>query len=441
VTPEPAGIVVVGASLAGLRGAEALRRGGYDGPLTLVGAEPHRPYDRPPLSKHVLAGDLGADATRLPELTPLRARWRLGHAAVALDRAHRTVRLADGTVLAYEKLLIATGAEARPWPVATGGGLCGLYTLRGRDDAAALRADLAAAPRRVLIVGGGLIGCEVASCLRDLGLPVTLVDPNPTPLAKALGTQIGGVIADCLRDAGAAFRPRTTVRNVEGDGTGRVARARLADGGAIEADLVVVALGATRATGWLQGAGLMADPGGVTCDAACRARAVDGTACPDIYAAGDVARWPIRLYGDRLVAVEHWGNAMEQAAHAARNMLAAPDDQRPYLHLPAFWSNQFGINIKLVGLTEGADTVTVVQGSRASRRFLAVYGRAGRSVAAVSFDQARWLPAYAAAIAAGGAFPPIPGATDRPRIETLAPGFPPPRAAPRPAEAAEVAHA
>ena len=440
MTAEPAGIVVVGASLAGLRGAEALRRGGYDGPLTLVGAEPYRPYDRPPLSKHVLAGTLEAGATRLPERGPLQVRWRLGSAAVALDRAARTICLADGAVLAYDTLLIATGAEARSWPAEAGGSLTGIHTLRGRDDAAALRAALAAGPRRVLIIGGGLIGCESASCLRDLGLPVTLVDPNPTPLANALGSLVGGVIAGCLRDSGAEFRPGTMVRAFEGDASGRVARARLADGGSIEADLVIAARGATRATGWLRGAGLMADAGGVTCDAACRALAADGTACPDIYAAGDVARWPIPLYGGRLVSVEHWGNAVEQAEHAARNMLAGPDDQRPYDHLPAFWSSQFGINIKLVGLTAGADSVAVVQGSRSARRFLAVYGRAGRSIAAVSFDQARWLPAYAETIRAGAPFPPITGATDQPRITTADPGFPPPRAGAPTARTAEVAH-
>lgn len=429
MTPEPAGIVVVGASLAGLRGAEALRRGGYDGPLTLVGAEPHRPYDRPPLSKHVLAGELAADATRLPELTDLHARWRLGSPAVSLDRAARTLRLADGSVLAYEALLIATGAEARPWPAETGGGLAGLFTLRGRDDAAALREALVSRPRQVLIVGGGLIGCEAASCLRDLGMPVTLVDPNPAPLARGLGSFVGGVIASCLRDAGAAFRPNTMVHAFEGDAAGHVARARLADGSTIETNLVIAALGATRATGWLRGAGLKADAGGVTCDAACRVLDADGAPCPDIYAAGDVARWPIPLYGDRLIAVEHWGNAVEQAAHAARNMLAGPGDQRPYAHLPAFWSSQFGINIKVIGLPEGADSVAVVQGSRSSRRFLAVYGRAGRSIAAVSFDQARWLPAYAEAITAGAAFPPIIDATDQPRVQTAAPGFPSPRQA------------
>ncbi|MFC6789630.1 NAD(P)/FAD-dependent oxidoreductase [Methylobacterium komagatae] len=434
-TAESAGFVVVGASLAGLRGAEALRRNGYAGRLTIVGDEPHRPYDRPPLSKHVLSGALTPDATALPELFALEADWRLGHGAVALERDAHRIRLADGAVLAYERLLVATGAQARPWPVPSGGGLAGIFTLRGRDDAARLRTALAEGPRRVLIVGAGLIGCEAASCCRDLGLPVTLVDPNPTPLARSLGTWVGGVIADCLRDAGVAFRPGAQVLRFEGDPAGRVVRAHLADRNVVEADLVIVALGATRATEWLSGAGLMADSRGVTCDGACRVLTTDGTPCPDIYAAGDVARWPNPLYGGRLMAVEHWGNAVAQSAHAARNMLAPAEDQKAYRHLPAFWSSQFGINIKAVGLTEGADSVAIVQGSRSSHRFLAVYGRAGRSIGAVSFDQARWLPAYAEAIEAGQAFPPIRDASDQGELLSRAPAFPPPRADSHPIEA------
>jgi NADPH-dependent 2,4-dienoyl-CoA reductase/sulfur reductase-like enzyme len=433
-----AGIVVVGASLAGLRGAEALRRNGYAGRLTLIGNEPYRPYDRPPLSKHVLSGELAPDASELPQLVALDADWRLGHAAVGLDRVARTIRLADGAVLAYDRLLIATGAQARHWPAASGGALDNIFTLRGRDDAARLRAALAQGPRRVLIVGAGLIGCEAASCCRDLGLPVTLLDPNPTPLARSLGTWIGGVIAECLKDSGVAFHPGARVLRFEGDASGRVVRADLADGRTIEADLVIVALGATRATDWLRDAGLMADAGGVTCDGACRVLAADGTTCPDIYAAGDVARWPNSLYGGRLVSVEHWGNAVAQGAHAARNMLAPAEDQHRYDHLPAFWSSQFGINIKAVGLSEGADSVAIVQGSRASRRFLAVYGRAGRSIAAVSFDQARWLPAYAEAIMAGSHHPPIRDASDQGRFATMEPGFPPPRAASHADEARHV---
>ena len=431
--PEQGGIVVVGASLAGLRAAEALRRGGYDGPLTLVGDEPYRPYDRPPLSKHVLAGEIAADATALPELEKLHARWRLGSAAVALDRSARIVSLADGTRLAYDKLLVATGAQARPWPTETGGSLAGLHTMRTRDDASALRAALVEKPRHVLIVGGGLIGCEAASCCRDLGLDVTMVDPNPTPLARALGTRIGAIVADNVRDAGAVFRPSTHVRAFEGDAAGRVVRARLTDGSAIEADLVIAALGAMRATGWLTESGLRADAGGLTCDATCRALAADGTPDPHVYTAGDVARWPNPFYGDRLMAVEHWGNAVEQAAHAARNMLAAEDDQQPYRHLPVWWSSQFGTNIKAAGSAEGADALAVVQGSLKSRRFLAVYGRAGRTIAALSFDEARWLPSYGEQVMAAAPFPPIREATDQPRIEMTSPDWPPPRAA-RPSE-------
>lgn len=431
---------MVGAGLAGLRGAESLRAAGYRGQLTIVGDEPHRPYDRPPLSKHVLAGELPPEATALPQLTRLQARWRLGQPATGLDRRRKIVRLADGTTLAYEKLLIATGAKARRWP-GQGADLAGIFTIRTLEDARNLRTALVRRPRRVLVVGAGLIGCEAASCCRDLDLDVTLVDPNPTPLARLLGTTIGTTLAQRMRDAGVDFRPNTKVDTFSGE-AGQVRRAYLEGGKTIEPDLVIVALGATRDTDWLTAAGLLADPGGLTCDAACRVLTLAGEPDPDIYAAGDVARWPNAMTGGRPMAVEHWGNAVDQARHAAGNMLAGPADQRPYVHLPTFWSSQFGLNIKLAGVTEGADSLAVVQGSRRSRRFLAVYGRAGRSIAAVSFDQARWLPAYAEAIAAGMAFPPILAAADQPRIERLKPGLPGPR---RPhdqaAPALETAHA
>ncbi|WP_313901902.1 FAD/NAD(P)-binding oxidoreductase [Methylobacterium sp. J-030] len=186
--------MVVGAGLAALRGAEAMRRAGYSGSLTIVGAEPYSPYDRPPLSKHVLTGHISADAMTLPSSLDGDVDWRLGSPADYLDRAAQVVHLADGSALSYDRRLIATGTRARPWPNPHEAKLVGVYSLRGRDDAVALRAALVARPKRVLVIGGGLIGCEVASACRQLGLPVTLVQPGPAPLGRALGRYIGGIV-------------------------------------------------------------------------------------------------------------------------------------------------------------------------------------------------------------------------------------------------------
>lgn len=415
-------IVIVGASLAGLRGAEALRANGFAGRLILVGDEPHLPYDRPPLSKHVLTGEIAPVATTLPGVGTVAAEWRLGVAARGLDRAGRALLLADGERLPYDRLLIATGARARPWPKPEEARLAGIHTLRSRDDAAALAAALAAAPRRVLILGAGFIGCEVASSLRALGLPVTVVDPAPSPLAQALGRVVGGFMAGRMEVAGVDLRLGTQVTHLEGDGA--VRHARLDDGATIEADCVVVALGAVRNTDWLAGSGLRADEGGLSCDAACRALDEEGRPVPDIFAAGDVARFPNPLDGDRPVALEHWGNAVAQAAHAARAMLDGPEAAGTYAELPAFWSSQFGLNIKSLGLTEGADAVAIVQGSPRAGRFLAVYGRAGRTIAAVSVDAGRWLPAYEGPIRDGAPFPPITGGADQPDPDPVPPGLP-----------------
>lgn len=416
--------VVVGASLAGLRGAEALRREGHGGPITLVGDEPHRPYDRPPLSKRVLSGEARPEAIDLPGQAGLDLTWRLGAAAVGLDLPARAVALATGERLPFDRLLIATGTRARPWPNPAEASLSGVFTLRNRDDAAALRAALAAKPARVLIIGAGFIGCEAAAACRSIGLSVTLVDPTPTPLASVLGTRIGRVVAEMLRREGVDYRPETRVEALEGDAAGRVRAARLAGGGRLDAPVVVVALGALRNTEWLAGSGVAADAGGVACDGFCRVLDRAGWPVDGVAAAGDVARFPHPLFPDGPVAFEHWGHAVEQAQHAARTLVGPPEGHGAYAAMPAFWSSQFDLNIKSVGLTNGADAVAVTQGSLAERRFVAVYGRAGRTVAAVSFDSARWLPAYAARIAAGDAFPPILGATDQGRVAPMDPGFP-----------------
>ncbi|GJD48003.1 Dicamba O-demethylase 1, ferredoxin reductase component [Methylobacterium crusticola] len=421
---EASRAIVVGASLAGVRGAEALRREGHRGPITVVGEEPHPPYDRPPLSKRVLTGEARPDGLALPMHRGLDLTWRLGCRAAGLDLAARAVVLASGERLPFDRLLIATGTRARPWPDAGEAALAGVHTIRNRDDAARLRAALAAGPARVLIVGAGFIGCEAASACRTIGLPVTLVDPNPAPLASVLGTRVGSVVQGLLRQAGVDYRPGTRVAALEGDASGRVRAARLAGGGTVAAEVVVAALGAVRNTEWLAGAGVAADAGGVSCDGDCRVLDTHGQPVAGVVAAGDVARFPHPLAQDGPVAFEHWGHAVEQAEHAARTLAGRSDGHGPYAAMPAFWSSQFDVNIKSVGLTNGADAVAVTQGSLAERRFVAVYGRAGRTVAAVSFDSTRWLPAYAARIEAGDAFPPIVGATDQGRFAPADPGFP-----------------
>jgi len=417
-------VVVVGASLAGLRGAESLRQAGFRGPLTIIGAEPHRPYDRPPLSKAVLTGEVAADATTLPNRVDLEADWRFGDPATGLDRTRRTVSLASGEALPYDRLLIATGASARAWPNPAEAGLAGVHTLRGRDEAEALRRDLAAGPAHVVIIGGGFIGCEVAASARALDLSVTLVETGPTLLAKVLGQHLGSVVEALHASLGTTIRSGVKVAALEDDGAGRVARVRLADGTVLPADVVVVALGAVRNTGWLAGSGLAFDEGGIDCDA--QGYVLDESERPDtrIAAAGDVARFPHPLYPGHRIALEHWGHAVAQGQHAGR--LLAGRAPEPYRAVPAFWSSQGGITIKSVGLTTGADGFVVARGSLKAGRFVAVYGQAGRCIAAVAFDCGRWLPTYAEHIAAGAPFPPETGGVDAGPFTVLPPAFPDP---------------
>ncbi|MFF4954879.1 NAD(P)/FAD-dependent oxidoreductase [Streptomyces chattanoogensis] len=425
----PERIVVVGASLAGLRAAEALRDEGFEGDLTLIGDEPYAPYDRPPLSKAVLSGWLPTDHTVLPRARNIDARWLLGTPANGVDLRARRVELADGREVPYDRLLIATGTRARPWPQQLGGALHGVHVLRSRDDADRLRAALAAGPGRVLVIGAGFTGGEVASVCRDLGLDVTVTQRGGTPLLSALGGVIGSAVTGWYRDAGVDLRLGTTVRALEGDARGRLRRAALSDGSVVEAEVAVVAAGALANTEWLTGSGLAADDRGVVCDAACRALADDGTPVADVFVAGDVARWPHPLHPGQLLRLDHWDNAVAQARTAAHNMVHGSRAPRTHRPLPAFWSNQFGVNLKCVGLPSLADQVVVTQGSLDERRFVAAYGRRGRLVAAVAVDSPRVLDGYAALIEAGAPFPPVLNATDGPgRLDALDAAFPRPAA-------------
>lgn len=418
-------VAIVGASLAGLRAAETLRAEGFPGHLTLIGDEPYEPYDRPPLSKAVQEGWISAEHTTLPRRREIAAEWLLGVKAVALDLPNRQVQLADGRRVPFDRLLIATGTRARPWPDKEQAALDGVFTVRTRDDAARLHARLAAGPKRVLVIGAGFTGSEVASVCRELGLQVTVTERSATPLAGALGQAAGTFAAYLQRQHGVDLRCNTTVMALEGDVQKKLRRARLSDGDELDVEVAVVALGSVRNTEWLRGAGLAVDGRGVVCDASCRAFDADGVVTDDIFVAGDVARWPHPLYDGQLLVVEHWSNAVTQAETAAHNMLASSATRRAHKHLPSFWSNQFGVNIKAVGLPTIADTIVLTQGSIEERRLIAAYGHQGRIVAAVAVNAPRDLPAYQALIEARAPFPPDLHASDGPaKLHPLPAGFP-----------------
>ncbi|MGW0811803.1 NAD(P)/FAD-dependent oxidoreductase [Streptomyces viridiviolaceus] len=421
-------IVVVGASLAGLRAAETLRDKGFAGSLTMIGDEPHEPYDRPPLSKQVLLGRATADRTALPRRRPVDATWRLGVPATGLDMAARRVRLGDGDEVPYDRLLIATGVRARPWPREEEAELDGVFVLRTRDDGAALARRLAEGPKRVLVIGAGFTGSEIASACRERGLTVTVAERGASPLVGALGGVVGAVAAELQREHGVDLRCGVMVTALEGDASGRVRAAHLSDGSTVEAEVVIVSLGATRNTEWLAGSGLGAGPRGIACDAGCRAFDFRGIVTDDIYAAGDVARCPHPLFGYQFLSLEHWGNAVSQAGIAAHNMLSESTDRLPHMEVPAFWSSQFGVNIKSVGVPSLGTEVLITQGSLEEHRFIAVYGYQGRVIGAVAFDNARWLPFYQELIERTAPFPPQFPTVDR-RAEGQRPvdaGFPDP---------------
>jgi NADPH-dependent 2,4-dienoyl-CoA reductase/sulfur reductase-like enzyme/ferredoxin len=418
-------IVIVGASLAGLRAAVALRHEGFAGSLTLIGDEPHAPYDRPPLSKQVLNGWVPAARTGLPRSDDIEAEWRLGVAATELDLAGEQVRLADGERVGFDRLLIATGVRARPWPNQAEAALDGVVVLRTRDDADRLQRLLATPPGRVLVIGAGFTGSEVASACRELGLAVTVAEAGPAPLVAALGGVIGAVATDMQRENGVDLRCGVMVTALEGDADGRLHRAHLSDGSTIDVDVAVAALGGIRNVEWLAGSGLAAGRWGVACDAGCRAFDANGLVTDNIYVAGDVARAPQPMFGYQLLSLEHWGNALAQAEIAAHNMISPQTDRWPHLAVPAFWSTQFGNEIKSVGVPSIADEVVVTQGSVPDRRFVAAYGYKGRIVGAVTFNQSKWLEFYERQVERAAPFPPTFRGVDQPaEMLPIQAGFP-----------------
>ena len=378
--PDP--IVIVGASLAGLRAAQAIRRAEHDGDVVVVGSEEHQPYTRPPLSKELLAGEQAPEETALPG-RDLDVDWRLGATAVDLDWTAHEVTLDDGERLRYAKLLIATGAHARPWP-GDPLELEGLHMLRTLDDALALREAFEQGPR-IAVVGGGFVGCEVAATARKRGLDVTLIDIAPQPM-PALGEAVGARCADLHRAHGVDLRLGVGVDGF--DGAGRLEAVRLADGSRVEADLAIVALGATPNTDWLIESGLELEPG-VVCDATLAARDAK-----DVFAAGDAAAWPHPMAGDATIRIEHWTNAAEQGAAAGRNMLAAPGAAQPYAAVPYFWSDQYDVKIQAVGLAGRAERVQMLEATPDGEKWVAAGVRDGRVVAVIGFNAMRRLAFY-----------------------------------------------
>ncbi len=379
-------IAIVGASLAGLHAARALRARGHAGRLIVIGEEPWRPYDRPPLSKQFLTQGWTPEQLALEDdKAPLDVEWRLGCRATALDLARRRLTLADGEQVAFDGLVIATGAAPRRLPLNE---LAGTHVVRTLDDATALAAALERQPTHVVIVGAGFIGLEVAASCRERGLAVTLVESAPVPLGRLLGDAMGEAVTALHTARGVALRRGVSVTGHEADAQGRVRAVRLSDGSRLETDLVVVAIGVTPDVDWLQGSGLTLDDG-VLCDETC-------LAAPGVVAAGDVARWPNRRTGETR-RVEHWDNAVRQGKHAAARLLDADGSATaPFELLPWFWSDQYDRKIQLYGSALTHDEVRVVEGSAEDGRFIALYRRGTALGAVLCVNMARALPAYRA---------------------------------------------
>ena len=376
-------VVVVGASLGGLRAAEQLRAQGFDGSLVVVGDEPHMPYNRPPLSKEsllgsdagVTEGELAAGLAFRPRASATGIEWRLGRRATAADLGARTVTLEDGDVLAYDALVVATGLRPRRLPQALPVG--GRHVVRTAGDAARLRAEVGPGTRAV-VVGAGFIGCETAATLHALGCDVVVVEPQAVPMLRGVGVEVGGALLEHHAAAGVRFIAGQGVAQLLGDD--RVAGVVLDDGTVLHCDLVVESVGSHCNTEWLQGNGLdLSD--GLLCDNDLR---VEGR--PDVVAVGDIARFPNPRYDEVPRRVEHWSIPTDTARRAAASVVAHLSGGVPELPafapLPAFWSDQFGLRLQSFGAPALADTTEVLKGSLddLDEGAAVAYRRAGRTV-------------------------------------------------------------
>ena len=395
--------VIVGASLAGINAARTLRLQGHTGSIIVVDADSERPYDRPPLSKQMLTGEWEPEKILLPAgKEDLDLEFRLGVRAKAVDLAARQITLegADGTVAntAFDSLVIASGASARRLPDTAG--IAGVHVVRTLADSLALRAELEAGPSRVVVIGAGFIGAEVASSCRKRGIEVTLVEAMPLPLERILGAEMGQVCAQVHIENGVDLRLGTGVLQLEteiGDGVEKVVGVALTDGTSVATEIVVVGIGVTLNIDWLEGSGLTLDDG-VVCDNTL-------LAAPGVVAAGDIARYPSARFG-RMLRVEHWETAIAGGEAAARRLLAEARGETPVVFdpIPWFWSDQYDRKIQLAGRPMPTDTCVVVHGSTDEFRFVALYGDGDRLTGVLGMNRPRHVVQLRAIFEEGASF-------------------------------------
>ncbi len=394
-------VVVVGASLAGLRTCEGLRQEGFTGRITLLGAEAEVPYDRPPLSKKMLTGEFDTERVRLrpaEEIAGLDLDLRLGVAATGLDTGAKVVHLADGAPVAYDGLVIATGASPRALPGQPA--LDGVLTLRTLAESQHLHGLLADGTARLVVIGAGFIGLEVAATARQLGCTVTVLEGLPAPLMRGLGAQMGTAVAGVHARNGVELRCGVRVAGLEGTPAGRVSGVRLEDGEIVPADVVLVGVGVAPNTAWLESSGLQLRDG-VVCNEFLNAGA------PGVFAAGDLVRWPNAAFApddDMEMRVEHWTNAAEQGAAAAANLLrwSRGEELAPFSSVPFFWSDQFDSRIQFIGRAHGDDEVHVFSGSPDAEngKFAALYGWGGRLRGVLGVSSPRFVMPFRALLVA-----------------------------------------
>jgi NADPH-dependent 2,4-dienoyl-CoA reductase/sulfur reductase-like enzyme len=395
--------VIVGASLAGINAARTLRLQGHTGSIIVVDADSERPYDRPPLSKQMLTGEWEPEKILLPAgKEDLDLEFRLGVRAKAVDLAARQITLegADGTVAntAFDSLVIASGASARRLPDTAG--IAGVHVVRTLADSLALRAELEAGPSRVVVIGAGFIGAEVASSCRKRGIEVTLVEAMPLPLERILGAEMGQVCAQVHIENGVDLRLGTGVLQLETeivDGVEKVVGVALTDGTSVATEIVVVGIGVTLNIDWLEGSGLTLDDG-VVCDNTL-------LAAPGVVAAGDIARYPSARFG-RMLRVEHWETAIAGGEAAARRLLAEASGETPVVFdpIPWFWSDQYDRKIQLAGRPMPTDTCVVVHGSTDEFRFVALYGDGDRLTGVLGMNRPRHVVQLRAIFEEGASF-------------------------------------